>query len=44
MIERLKDNKSLVDIRLTTGIRREFFQNHVDSPSFLCPAIPTTGA
>ena len=31
MIERLKDNKSLVDIRLTTGTCREFFQNHVDS-------------
>lgn len=31
MIERIKENKSLVDIRLTTGTCREFFQNHTDS-------------
>lgn len=31
MIERVKENKSLVDIRLTTGTCREFFQNDTDS-------------
>ncbi len=31
MIDRVKDNKSLVDIRLTTGTCREFFQNETDS-------------
>ena len=31
MIERIKENKSLVDIRLTTGTCREFFQNGTDS-------------
>lgn len=31
MIERIKENKSLVDIRLTTGTCREFFQNETDS-------------
>lgn len=31
MIERIKENKSLVDIRLTTGTCREFFQNNTDS-------------
>lgn len=31
MIERIKENKSLVDIRLTTGTCREFFQNRTDS-------------
>lgn len=31
LIERIKDNKSLVDIRLTTGTCREFFQNDTDS-------------
>ena len=31
MIERIKENKSLVDIRLTTGTCREFFQNDTDS-------------
>ena len=30
-IERIKENKSLVDIRLTTGTCREFFQNDTDS-------------
>ena len=30
MIERIKENKSLVDIRLTTGTCREFFQNNTD--------------
>lgn len=27
MIKRVKENKSLADIRLTTGTCREFFQN-----------------
>lgn len=31
LIERIKENKSLVDIRLTTGTCREFYQNHIDS-------------
>lgn len=31
VIERIKENKSLVDIRLTTGTCREYYQNHVDS-------------
>lgn len=31
MIERVKEDKSLVDIRLTTGTCREFFTNQVDS-------------
>lgn len=31
MIDRVKDNKSLVDIRLTAGTCREYYQNHVDS-------------
>lgn len=31
LIERIKENKSLVDIRLTTGTCREFFQNDIDS-------------
>ena len=31
IIERVKENKSLVDIRLTTGTCREFFQNETDS-------------
>ena len=31
IIERVKENKSLVDIRLTTGTCREFFQNDTDS-------------
>ena len=31
MTERIKENKSLVDIRLTTGTCREFFQNNTDS-------------
>ncbi len=31
MIDRVMENKSLVDIRLTTGTCREFFQNQVDS-------------
>jgi hypothetical protein len=31
LIERVKQNKSLVDIRLTGGAFREFYQNHVDS-------------
>lgn len=31
LIERIKDSKSLVDIRLTTGTCREFFQNDTDS-------------
>lgn len=31
MIERLKQTKSLVDIRLTAGTCREFYQNSVDS-------------
>ena len=31
LIERIKENKSLVDIRLTTGTCREFFQNDTDS-------------
>ena len=31
MVDRVKENKSLVDIRLTTGTCREFFQNDIDS-------------
>lgn len=31
LIERIKENKSLVDIRLTAGACREFYQNQVDS-------------
>ena len=31
MVDRIKENKSLVDIRLTTGTCREFFQNDTDS-------------
>ena len=31
LIERIKENKSLVDIRLTTGTCREYYQNNVDS-------------
>ena len=31
LIERVKENKSLVDIRLTTGVCREFFENKADS-------------
>ena len=31
IIERVMENKSLVDIRLTTGTCREFFQNDTDS-------------
>ena len=31
LIERVKDNKSLVDIKLTAGTCREFYQNNVDS-------------
>lgn len=31
LIQRVKENKSLVDIRLTTGTCREFFQNDIDS-------------
>lgn len=31
LIERVKENKSLVDIRLTTGTCCEFFQNNIDS-------------
>ena len=31
MVDRVKEDKSLVDIRLTTGTCREFFQNHTDS-------------
>lgn len=31
MINRVKEDKSLVDIRLTTGTCREFFQNQIDS-------------
>lgn len=30
-VTRLKDNKSLVDTRLTAGVCREFYENHVDS-------------
>lgn len=30
-IERLKDNKSLADIKLTAGTCREYYENHVDS-------------
>ena len=30
-IERIKDSKSLVDMRLATGVCREFFQNNVES-------------
>lgn len=31
MIERIKADKSLVDIHLTTGTCREFYMNHIDS-------------
>ncbi|MBQ7916460.1 MAG: hypothetical protein IJ315_06705 [Firmicutes bacterium] len=31
MVERIKENKSLVDIRLTAGTCKEFYQNEVDS-------------
>jgi len=31
MIDRVKKTKSLVDIRLTAGACKEFYQNHVDS-------------
>lgn len=31
LIERIKENKSLVDIRLTTGTCREYYQHNVDS-------------
>ena len=31
MIERVNKFKSLVDIRLTAGVCREFYENHVDS-------------
>jgi len=31
MVDRVKEDKSLVDIRLTTGTCREFFQNNIDS-------------
>lgn len=31
LIERVKQNKSLVDIRLTSGVCREHYQNRVDS-------------
>jgi len=31
LIERVKQNKSLVDIRLTAGTCREFYQNNVDA-------------
>lgn len=31
LIERIKQNKSLVDVRLTAGTCREFYQNQVDS-------------
>ncbi|MCI8387481.1 MAG: hypothetical protein HFE63_03315 [Clostridiales bacterium] len=31
MIERVKESKSLVDIRLTTGVCKEFYMNNVDS-------------
>lgn len=31
VIERVKENKSLVDIRLTTGTCREYYQNNIDS-------------
>lgn len=31
MIERIKENKSLVDIRLTARTCQEFFENEVDS-------------
>ncbi|MBQ8510940.1 MAG: hypothetical protein IJ493_13645 [Clostridia bacterium] len=31
MIERVKENKSLVDIKLSTGVCREFYKNDVDS-------------
>lgn len=31
LIERIKENKSLVDIRLTTGTCREYYQNGIDS-------------
>ena len=30
-IERIKDSKSLVDMRLATGVCREYFQNNVES-------------
>lgn len=31
LIERIKENKSLVDIRLTTGTCREYYTNNIDS-------------
>lgn len=31
MIPRIKENKSLVDIRLTAGTCQEFYENHIDS-------------
>lgn len=31
LIERIKENKSLVDIRLTTGTCREYYQNGIES-------------
>ena len=31
LIQRVKENKSLVDIRLTTGVCREFYGNNADS-------------
>ncbi len=31
MIERIKENKSLVDIRLTSGTCREYYENKIDS-------------
>lgn len=31
LVERIKDNKSLVDMRLAMGTSREFYQNNVDS-------------
>lgn len=31
VIDRIKQNKSLVDIRLATGVCREFYENNIDS-------------
>lgn len=31
MIDRIKDNKSLVDIKLTAGTCREYYRNHINS-------------
>lgn len=31
MIDRIKDNKSLVDIKLTAGTCREYYKNHINS-------------